>query len=514
MAGWFWQYGIWLTGLGGCLLIALVLSAWGLLGDRCKGRLRCPRCWYDMRGREGESKFTCPECGKTARSERQLQRHHRRYWAIVLGALLMLPPGYAGWVYHGWAREDAAATEINRAYHDLTSQPGRIRSMYIQTQAVSMAYQGPEWQWWKDRLPDHILDFYYRADTLSLSIDLGDANKRLADLHNLREVYLSDAESSIFRGLGPSTRGSETYWASDALQSLKIDRVEVIDLRLSQINQNDIHQIAEAKRLNRVELWVPQFRYIERDGDMQVEEIDDALGYDGSAFTGWAELNELKTVGLRNTCVDDEVLEHLAGIPNLGTLELSRANITRQGFVTIGQMDGLSYLRIDRTEMRDEDLVHVGGLTGLEYLYLNQAPITDAGLAHLATLTNLKMLWLNDIPTTEEGLQHLAGMTKMQRLAIPNAQIDGHALRHLAGMTRLKEIKLSDSPVDDTAGPHFRNWPMMQTLHLEKAENLTDAMVPHLLALPHLKQIYVQSAGISEGGKQKLRAAFPSATIP
>ncbi len=45
-----------------------LLSA--LFRDRSRGRLRCPRCWYDMAG----AGLTCPECGKQARSERALRR--------------------------------------------------------------------------------------------------------------------------------------------------------------------------------------------------------------------------------------------------------------------------------------------------------------------------------------------------------------------------------------------------------------------------------------------------------
>ena len=65
---------------------AALLLLWSLFSDRARGRRRCPRCWYVMEGVPG---FTCPECGRTAASERRLHRTRRRWrWAAVAIALL------------------------------------------------------------------------------------------------------------------------------------------------------------------------------------------------------------------------------------------------------------------------------------------------------------------------------------------------------------------------------------------------------------------------------------------
>lgn len=58
-----------------------------IVGDRSRGRLRCPRCWYDMEG-GGEK---CPECGRVVRSARELGRSRRRKrWAVAGVVLLVL----------------------------------------------------------------------------------------------------------------------------------------------------------------------------------------------------------------------------------------------------------------------------------------------------------------------------------------------------------------------------------------------------------------------------------------
>src|SRR5438309_1158927 len=53
----------WLLTLLGYTLAAAgaLLLLWSLFHDRPKGRRRCPRCWYDMRG---VPSLLCPECGR------------------------------------------------------------------------------------------------------------------------------------------------------------------------------------------------------------------------------------------------------------------------------------------------------------------------------------------------------------------------------------------------------------------------------------------------------------------
>lgn len=68
--------------------VAGAVMYWGLFGDRSRGRRRCPRCWYNMIGSPG---MTCPECGFTARRERQFQRDRRRWRAVTLGMLMLTP---------------------------------------------------------------------------------------------------------------------------------------------------------------------------------------------------------------------------------------------------------------------------------------------------------------------------------------------------------------------------------------------------------------------------------------
>jgi hypothetical protein len=96
----------WIAWSVGGLLIALGLFLlWlFLFSDRSRGRRRCPKCWYDLRGTPG---LRCSECGYEARRERAFFRTRRRwrasFWATVLvlfGSSVALAPQVrrGGWL--------------------------------------------------------------------------------------------------------------------------------------------------------------------------------------------------------------------------------------------------------------------------------------------------------------------------------------------------------------------------------------------------------------------------------
>ncbi len=82
-----WPY--WVFG-GLTLLAGVTLAAWSILGDRSRGRLRCPRCWYDMGGVsvESDGRTRCPECGAAIASARRLRRTRRRWGRAIAGVFV------------------------------------------------------------------------------------------------------------------------------------------------------------------------------------------------------------------------------------------------------------------------------------------------------------------------------------------------------------------------------------------------------------------------------------------
>ncbi len=80
-----------LWSLGAALALAgLFLLARASFWDRARGRLRCPKCWYDMAGTAPGASPRCPECGREAGDERDLKRTRRHWRTASFGLILAL----------------------------------------------------------------------------------------------------------------------------------------------------------------------------------------------------------------------------------------------------------------------------------------------------------------------------------------------------------------------------------------------------------------------------------------
>jgi hypothetical protein len=148
MLAWFLKTGFgYLLGVATVAVIGLLLVYWGLWGDRSKGRARCPRCWYDMRGTL--PKLECPECGHDARQAHRLRKHHRQWGPAVLGVLLVLLSAYPLVIVAGWWREQA------------------VLRRYQIAGIVQIETLGPAWL--IERLPHELTRFFQRVTYMRVS---------------------------------------------------------------------------------------------------------------------------------------------------------------------------------------------------------------------------------------------------------------------------------------------------------------------------------------------------------
>ena len=76
----------------------------------------------------------------------------------------------------------------------------------------------------------------------------------------------------------------------------------------------------------------------------------------------------------------------------------------------------VDHVGLGNTNVTDEGVEHLKGLNQLETLWLNNTQVTDAGLERLKGLAQLQWLSLNSTKVTDEGVKKL-------RQALPNCQI-------------------------------------------------------------------------------------------
>ena len=171
MADWFLETGVYLLGVVVVPLVGLLLVCWGLWGDRSKGRARCPKCWYDMRG--SLPRLECPECGHAPGNVRGLYRTRRGRRRIVVGVLLVLVSSYPLAIAGAWCRDQSSMSRLRKHWGSFT-----------------VVRTGPVWL--VTRLPEGFARLFDRVDRVILFFSVTDADLawcgKLRHLRSLRVV--------------------------------------------------------------------------------------------------------------------------------------------------------------------------------------------------------------------------------------------------------------------------------------------------------------------------------------
>ena len=352
MANWFLNIGIYLISFGLIFLAGLALTYWGLWGNRSKGRPRCPKCWYDMRG--SLPNVVCPECGHNALVERRLYKDRRRWWAIVLGVILILPSGYSLSVMYGWHREQRAIKVIRAT----TRNPARLTNVKV-TVPNNAQVRVERFGFFRrfKYLPRQLATFGDRASYVDLDFTAttDDDLKQLEQLQHVKNLSLGGTPLTD-AGLFHLRNMTELY---------------ELNLRDTQIKGNGLAHLANASKLN--SLW------------------------------------------LGRTKVTDSGISHLPELPQLKVLELSNTKVTDLGLIYLERASHLEYLDLSGTHVTNMWPNHVKGLPQLSRLYLNGTGVTDEGLLHLKELPALNELILFNTKVTHEGI---AGLKRSLNLTV------------------------------------------------------------------------------------------------
>lgn len=127
--------------------------------------------------------------------------------------------------------------------------------------------------------------------------------------------------------------------------------------------------------------------------------------------------NAVEWIGLNQTNVGDEGIEHLSGCTHLQILELNYTLVTSRSLESIAKLGTLQTLYLDGTSVSDEGLVYLPRLHRLSKLSLAGTAVSDYGVESLLLLRNLKSLDVSNTRISPESV----GLLKK---ALPNCDIN------------------------------------------------------------------------------------------
>jgi hypothetical protein len=173
-------------------------------------------------------------------------------------------------------------------------------------------------------------------------------------------------------------------------------------------------------------------------------------------------LQNLRTLSLTGIELTKVVLEHVAKLPALQTLVLNGTDVT--GILQpIAGIPRLHTLDLSRSSVKDDDLTALIGLTNLRTLLLNDTDITDAAAPLIAQLSGLRDLDLSGTQITDAGVAEIAALGALEVLRLDFTGVTNAGIASLR-METLKELSLNGTSVDNGVAESLTHFPDLSAL--------------------------------------------------
>jgi hypothetical protein len=159
--------------------------------------------------------------------------------------------------------------------------------------------------------------------------------------------------------------------------------------------------------------------------------------------------------------VTSEGLAHLAGLENLTTLQLKDTEIDDAGLEHVGKLLGLEVLDLSGTGVSAAGIAHLSALTSIEGIDLGHTLVDDEAMAHLGTHTSLIELNLAATAVTDEGLSALSGLTGLEALSVAKTAVSDEGLGHLKEAKGIQDLNISNTAI---TGSSLAAFPALERL--------------------------------------------------
>jgi len=155
--------------------------------------------------------------------------------------------------------------------------------------------------------------------------------------------------------------------------------------------------------------------------------------------------------------IDDAVLEKVAALRHLETLNLADSGITDDQLRYVCDLPRLSCLALGGTEISDEGLARLADSLDLTSVYLSNTRISDNSVTHLLRMRNLVVLDLKNTGVSKRGLSRLRTLPKLEVL------LYGEEATEKENESEWQERAIEDSPLPlgggaNNSGRRARAW--------------------------------------------------------
>jgi hypothetical protein len=207
----------------------------------------------------------------------------------------------------------------------------------------------------------------------------------------------------------------------------------------------------------------------------------------------------------------DGDLDILASFPDLRRLDLSRSPaVTDAGLETLRACPSLARLNLDGLpEITDRGIEAACAIPTLEALLPSGCrQLGDAALAALPGAARLREVFISGDGFTDAGMEGVARCAALETLGM-DGPIGDAGYARLRDHPRLRALHLpACHAITPASIDTFAAMPALEELHLYAAPHVDDAWIPALTRLGNLRALGLLGCGLSDDGRERLRAAL------
>jgi hypothetical protein len=141
---------------------------------------------------------------------------------------------------------------------------------------------------------------------------------------------------------------------------------------------------------------------------------------------------------------------------DLHTLDLSRSEVQDLALTHIEHLNALKVLELTATNITDEAMPHLQDLEALQGLGLSHCQISGRGVRELAKLTALRELWLSGADIRDEELESITVFKKLVQLGMSGTRITNDGLLSFACLKELVRVYVFNTGVTKEGADKLR----------------------------------------------------------
>lgn len=213
---------------------------------------------------------------------------------------------------------------------------------------------------------------------------------------------------------------------------------------------------------------------------------------------------------LRNRKWTNADMLYLKHMSSLEELELDGAKLSSKSFSYLRFLQNLTSLSLYESSIQDQDLDSIISLPKLRRLWLSNTSITDKGISKLAKLTSLEGLSLNETRVTDQGIEKISILPNLRYLKLYRTQIGDPSIQSLAKAQHLSSLDVSHTQITDSGVEAASQIKELRELNLEGNSRLTDRAVFFAVEKLNLVNLEFNDTNITDASLPAFQKWIPS----